>query len=187
MAKWYACKAIITLRDQVNKMAPSRSKSSDGIIGDAAHRKRRSDHNPDSDGAVRAIDLTHSPTKGFDSYRFADHLRVTKDSRISYVISNRRIFSGGTWTWRKYTGLNAHSGHVHISIKRGPHDQAHPWKMPNPHYPPEDPGPMEDFDPADVEAYGHVITEDDGDVVLDNATEGYDGEGNDELGDVDEE
>ena len=193
MAKWYACKAIVTLRDQVNKAYPNRSKISDGVVGDLAHRKRKSDHNPDSDGAVRAIDLTHSPKQGFNSWSFADHLRAARDSRISYVISNRRIFSSSNWAWRKYTGLNAHSGHVHISIKRGPHNDARPWAMPGAApraagaavSPPEEPG--EDFDPNDVEAYGHIITEDDGDVVISDATEGWDGEGEDETGTVEDD
>jgi hypothetical protein len=43
-----------------------------------------------------------------------------------------------------------------------------------------DPPPTEDFDPFDEEAYGHIITEDDGDVEINDATEGYDGEGEDE-------
>ena len=182
MAKWYAAHSITTLRNQVNTKYPNRSKSSDGIIGDLAHRKRKSDHNPDSDGAVRAIDLTHSPKSGFDSYRFADHLRATKDNRISYVISNRRIFSSGNWQWRKYTGSNPHSGHLHLSIKRGPHNDARPWKMPNPHLPDEDTGRMDDYDPNDTVLYGHVITEDDNDVVINDASEGWDEEGEDETG-----
>ena len=43
-------------------------------------------------GVVSAIDITHDPKGGFDSYAFAEWLRTKKDKRIKYVISNKRIF-----------------------------------------------------------------------------------------------
>lgn len=126
--EWRIAASLIKLRDQVNTAFPKRSKDSDGSIGDAAHASRSSDHNPwvqDSKGQpiVTAIDLTHDPKDGFDSYAFADMLMAKKDPRIKYVISNRRIGSGSDgpapWTWRKYTGSNPHDHHVHISVKSG--------------------------------------------------------------------
>lgn len=68
---WRLAHSLETLRAQVNAKWPNRSKSSDGSIGDASHSSRLSDHNPDPSGVVRAIDITHDPLSGFDSYAFA--------------------------------------------------------------------------------------------------------------------
>ena len=120
MADWRLAKSLEKLRAQVNTARPKRSKSSDGSIGDAAHASRSSDHNAwISDGTmsvVSAIDITHDPKGGFDSYRCAEILRTKKDKRIKYVVSNKRIFSATSqpWVWRAYTGSNSHSQHVHI-------------------------------------------------------------------------
>lgn len=62
----------------------------------------------------------------------AEKLRTSKDPRISYVISNKRIFSStkSPWTWRAYTGSNPHSKHVHVSIRRNPHaDSTKEWSI----------------------------------------------------------
>jgi hypothetical protein len=65
---WRPAKSLIQLRDQINQIAPNRSKASDGTIGDAAHASRASDHNPwvrEGDaGVVTAIDITHDPDDG---------------------------------------------------------------------------------------------------------------------------
>jgi hypothetical protein len=125
--------SLSILRSQVDNKYPKRSKVSDGWIGDTAHSSRVSDHNPNSSGVVQALDLTHDPANGFNSYAFAEMLRVSRDPRIKYVISNGRIFSSTTnpWTWRKYTGSNSHSHHVHISVRDEPryYDDARPWEL----------------------------------------------------------
>lgn len=117
---WRLARSLETLRAQVNAKWPNRSKSSDGSIGDASHSSRLSDHNPDPSGVVRAIDITHDPLSGFDSYAFADMILKNQDRRLKYVISNRRIGAGpagpSPGVWRKYTGLNAHDHHCHISV-----------------------------------------------------------------------
>ena len=134
---WRIARALETLRDQVNVMVPHRDKSSDGSIGDAAHASRSSDHNPwvqdGGTGVVTAIDITHDPKGGFDSYVFAEILRRNRDPRIKYVISNRKIFSSvqNPWEWRPYNGANPHDHHVHISVSsnRGLYDSTVPWKL----------------------------------------------------------
>jgi len=119
---------------QIDNAYPNRSKRSDGAIGDAAHRKRKSDHNPNRAGVVQAIDLTHDPNSGFDSYRFAEHLRITKDARIKYVISNHRIFHRGSWVWQRYTQKNPHTAHVHVSVSDDPklYDAQGLWQIRQP-------------------------------------------------------
>lgn len=120
---WRLAKSLHTLREQVNAAWPQRKKQHDGTIGDAAHAGRVSDHNPsildDIHGVVSALDITHDPKGGCDAHGLAEHLRVRRDPRIKYVISNGRIFSSSTspWKWRKYTGKNPHRTHVHISVK----------------------------------------------------------------------
>ena len=130
---WRLAKSLITLRQQIDQRHPKRSKKSDGAVGDLAHRKRKSDHNPNSHGVVTAIDITHDPANGFNSHTFADHLRKMKDRRIKYVISNHKIFSSTTvpWTWRKYTGSNPHVHHVHISVSAMPtmYDSTAMWSV----------------------------------------------------------
>lgn len=116
---WRLARALETLRSQVNAKWPKRSKDSDGSIGDEHHSARTSDHNPDEKGVVRAIDLTHDPKGGFDSYTFADLLLKKQDPRLKYIISNKRIGSGpagpAPGVWRKYSGTNPHNKHCHIS------------------------------------------------------------------------
>lgn len=120
---WRLAKGLETLRSQVNAKYPGRSKDSDGSIGDEHHSARESDHNPDGAGIVHAIDITHDPKGGFDSYAFADMMLSKQDPRLKYVISNRRIGSGpagpSAGVWRKYTGINPHDHHCHISIMSG--------------------------------------------------------------------
>ena len=130
---WHLAKSLVTLRDQANLKWPHRRKDSDGTIGDTSHGARKSDHNPDKTGAVCALDLTHDPASGCDSYRLAQALLDSRDKRIGYVISNGRICSGSRgpspWVWRKYTGANSHSHHVHISVLSDFKDDVSPWRF----------------------------------------------------------
>lgn len=125
--------SLKTFRDQVNKLAPKRSKASDGWIGDVKHQARHSDHNPEPDGTVDAFDLTNDPTNGVDTQKVADALVSSKDKRISYIICNGRIVSGRKgpkpWTWRKYTGANGHYHHMHLSVLDDDQDDTTPWKI----------------------------------------------------------
>ena len=129
-------KSLATLRDQVNALAPNRSKAADGWIGDAAHQATASDHNPNAAGVVTALDITHDPSHGFDSWAFAEMLRQKKDGRVKYVISNGRIFSAtvSPWSWRTYTGSNKHDHHVHVSVSgsKSLYDDPKPWDIAGP-------------------------------------------------------
>lgn len=144
---WRLAKALEKLRDQVNAARPGRRKDSDGSVGDTAHSARASDHNPDGAGVVHAIDITHDPRGGFDSYAFADLLLKKQDPRLKYVISNRRIGSGPSGPspgkWRKYTGSNPHDHHVHVSCVTGAlQDDTRAWDIDaDPDAIPEPPGP----------------------------------------------
>lgn len=134
---WRVAKSLDTLRKQVNAFAPDRDKSSDGTLGDTAHSNRTSDHNPDRNGVVMAMDISHDPAHGVDSYQIAEQLRAAKDKRIKYVISNRKIFGdedyakrnhAKAWEWTKYSGSNPHDKHIHISVNDD-FDSTAPWAV----------------------------------------------------------
>jgi hypothetical protein len=52
----------------------------------------------------------------------ADQIRLAAkrgDKRISYIIFNGRIASSRLgWRWRKYSGINPHIKHCHISFTK---------------------------------------------------------------------
>lgn len=51
---------LTSITAEANRIAPKRRKSSDGMLGDAAHRAEVSDHNPDARGVVHAVDVSQS-------------------------------------------------------------------------------------------------------------------------------
>lgn len=132
---WRLAYSLDTLRNQVNNAYPSRSKASDGTIGDSSHAAVPSDHNPNSLGVVTAMDLTHDPAHGFDAHKTADLLRTNRHPNLKYLISNRRIAGDWTgWNWQTYNGSNPHDKHIHISVgvgndgqSRQPYDDRTAW------------------------------------------------------------
>lgn len=122
---WRLANSIAALRRDVNARWPSRDKTSDGTIGDAAHASRDSDHNPwivvDGVGVVRAFDCD---VDGIDAAWYAEQLRLlglAGDHRLTgggYVIYNRRITASDFSGWKTYTGTNPHTGHVHVSVSQ---------------------------------------------------------------------
>lgn len=118
MNPWRPAYSLTKLLAQVNTTCPARSKASDGIIGDTAHAASVSDHNPDPDGVVHALDLTHDPIHGLDATKLGVALINSHDPRIAYLIVNRRIASStiSPWTWRPYNGTDPHTSHLHLSL-----------------------------------------------------------------------
>ena len=120
MPKPKLSKAAEQLRKEVNLKYPKRDKRSDGWLGDSAHSKRKSDHNPDKDGWVRAIDIDADLNKSNkESWLLAERIKdiATKDNRISYIIHQGRIASRKSkWAWRVYKGSNPHVSHIHVSF-----------------------------------------------------------------------
>lgn len=112
----YLVPTLATLRAEYDAAHPGRDKSFDGWIGDAAHAARKSEHNPDSLGRVRAVDITAKGAAGLD---LAEDCRdaMIRRGQHGYVIHAGRICSSAVraWTWRKYTGSNPHTHHVHVS------------------------------------------------------------------------
>ena len=114
---WVMPLSLQAMEAEANRIAPKRSKASDGSIGDAAHRARKSDHNP-SGRYIHAIDLTHDPKNGFDVHAHARNVAARHDSRIEYIISNGYIAERSNgFRWVKYNGDNPHNKHAHFSIR----------------------------------------------------------------------
>ncbi len=131
---WRLAKSLETLRKQINEAAPTRSKTSDGTIGDAAHASRLSDHNPwvkdGAVGVVTAMDITHDPRNGVDCAAIAEALRTSGDPRLKYIIWNRRIWTPAKAAqWHAYSGVNPHDKHVHVSVvsTKALYDDAKLW------------------------------------------------------------
>jgi hypothetical protein len=124
------CKAGQQLRLQVDDSFGDRDRRSDGWVGDVRHASRHSDHNPDEQGIVRAIDVDRDlsgKAKPDLMPDLADQIRFcakSGDKRISYIIFDGRIASSKkAWAWRSYSGINKHTHHCHISFtKKGDAD-----------------------------------------------------------------
>lgn len=121
---WQLSKAAERLRAELNKAFPARDKRSDGSIGDSAHSNRTSDHNPDIDGWVRAIDVDEDfwGKDGQDpliaNQIVRELLKIAKsDKRLKYIIFEGHIWSvTNKWKKQTYTGTNPHNHHIHISF-----------------------------------------------------------------------
>lgn len=107
------------LWDEVHARWPDGTRF-DGIMGDASHQARKSDHN---DG--NALDIGIIPESSPLGDQIAELLLA--DSRSKYVIWNRRIDTLDGRGWRPYTGPSPHTEHVHLSIHAEARDDMRPW------------------------------------------------------------
>lgn len=122
---WKPVAGITTLKRQVDSRWPNRDKRSDGILGDADHAARVSDHNPDGRGYVHALDIDED-LKGskHDNRWLADQIiayarmKRSGSNRLKYVVYENEIASGTYakhfWTWRGDD--HGHENHMHISF-----------------------------------------------------------------------
>lgn len=119
---WRLSKSAAQLREQLDDSYLERSRKSDGALGDARHSARKSDHNPDKNGWVRAIDVTADLGVGLDETadlvnQIRKYAKKSKRKRIAYIIYRGKIASPIlNWKWRKYRGTNPHNSHFHISF-----------------------------------------------------------------------
>lgn len=116
-----ASPAAIALLRQATAISPLRKKASDGLLPSAAHLKAspNSDHN-----TGLAVDLTHDPKHGIDCAEIYEKLK--EDERVEYLIFNSRIWSKQKGD-RRYTGINPHTKHLHVSIKEAKAKDTSPW------------------------------------------------------------
>lgn len=127
------CAAGVTLRRQINAAFKGRDKSSDGWVADQRHPST-SDHQADSNGMVRALDIDADLDNGKETSAYlAEQLRVAalEDKRIKYIIHNAKIASSKkNWAWRKYDGVNTHVHHIHISFTNRGDDNGEKFAIP---------------------------------------------------------
>ena len=119
-----ATPAAIAVLRQATALKPLRKKISDGLLPSAAHQKA----SPDSDhNTGLAVDLTHDPESGVDCSDIFEKLK--EDKRVKYLIFNKKIWSKDKARLgnRPYTGSNAHTKHLHISINDGYGNDTSPW------------------------------------------------------------
>jgi hypothetical protein len=111
--------ALVQLREQFDDSFPKRDRKSDGWLGDARHSATISDHNPDANGWVRALDVDADLDRNPESMaKIVNQIRkrARKDGRLNYIIFNGRIASRKSlWVWTKYRGINPHRTHAHFS------------------------------------------------------------------------
>lgn len=130
-------KSAIQLREQIDDAFPDRDRTSDGWIGDAKHAARKSDHNPDAQGWVRAIDIDRDlsgKAKPDIMPDLADQIRLygkAHPKRIAYIIFNGKIASNKKgWAWRDYDGINKHNHHCHISFTKAADEASDFFQIP---------------------------------------------------------
>jgi hypothetical protein len=127
MATWYVDKGLGTLISQEKRKHPGLVV---GTIGDEAHRKRKSAHNPEADGSVDAGDFMLG--KAFTKAN-ADAMTAALvehwDKRLHLIIWNRRQISEDNRKWRPYTLSDPHTGHAHIEVNDKHETDNSPWNL----------------------------------------------------------
>lgn len=136
---WKLSEAAERLRKEIDTLFPDRDKRSDGAKGDAAHAARVSDHNPDANGWVRAIDIdedvwgrnNQNPTiANVLAGRIAAAGKNDQKQRIKYVIFEGKIWSKNlNWKGRPYSGSNPHDHHIHVSFNESGDKDGSPFGL----------------------------------------------------------
>ena len=135
---WALAPVLASLRRELLKAYPAVPASAYGTVGDQAHRLRKSDHNPDQRGYVRALDIPYIEHGGVPLPLLAEFLRqvgATQSQRLNpggYVVYNRRTASARTrWKWSTYLGDDPHLRHLHVSCSLLPHFYVlnQPWNV----------------------------------------------------------
>jgi hypothetical protein len=131
---WRVAHAIRTFGDQIMELrGHTDSYPVDGTLGDLAHSNRVSDHNPDANGIVRALDF-YEHKLGFVDGVF-ETMRLARDPRVKYAIHDKRMFAsydavgGPAWQWREYTGANGHVTHGHLSVLPTGDNDSRPFQL----------------------------------------------------------
>lgn len=135
---WALAPTLAQLRRELLAAYPAVPSPAYGTIGDDAHRARHSDHNPDKNGYVRAIDVPNVKHDGPSLDLLAEFLRRVgsgQSHRVNpggYVVWNRRVASSRSrWLWTTYLGESPHTDHLHLSCSLLPlwYGDDHRWNV----------------------------------------------------------
>lgn len=126
-----------SFRQEVNRRYPKRKKTSDGTLGDQAHKARVSEHNPDSDGTIDAFDMdvnlfgsdndTGSAAEDAEVRKLIKEFLSKPEAQL--VIYDRHIYNpdiqGGKARWYGdwSSGKNPHDHHVHFQARQSKEDR----------------------------------------------------------------
>lgn len=133
---WHLSPSLEVLRDEINERWPNRDRRSDGSIGDASHQAGTSDHNPDANESVNAIDVDEdihhigASGKSEEIYKIIEAFE--KHPAAHYWIYEGQIADKDDgWTRRSYSGSNRHTEHAHFSIRHGNEyeNDTRPWGL----------------------------------------------------------
>lgn len=125
---WRRARSLIVLEEEIQEVAPG---TTVWDIGDEAHQQRDSDHNPNQDDVVCAIDVLNNA--GLDLQWFVDTITTTDPPALKYVIYRNRIWFPQTG-WQPYSGKWHSHGHVSAGWgpdgqSTGPYDDISPWGL----------------------------------------------------------
>lgn len=123
---WTVAPALEQMQRELNIKFPNRIRP-DWTIGDEDHSSRTSDHNPNWEDVVTAMDV-----RGRDVAQWLwDFLLESRDKRLKYVIHDEEIFSSviSPWIVGVYYGSNGHIDHLHVSVgpEKSKYDDNRPW------------------------------------------------------------
>jgi hypothetical protein len=115
--KWRLAKSLVRLTDEIKTEYPG---TTVWDIGDQAHQSGWSDHNrSECSDVVCAIDVKSDG--GMYKAAFVRHLLANPHPDLRYVIYNRKIYQRkNNFAAQGYSGVNAHTEHVHVSVGNGP-------------------------------------------------------------------
>lgn len=126
--RWTVAPCLQVFSGQLRSLAPGVRIDT---IGDADHSARASDHNPDDDQMVCALDAFDHKLVDDNvlALALADPAHRVDWPRIKYVINGRRIWSPARADegWRPYRGPNPHDTHCHLSVTQAGKRNTHRW------------------------------------------------------------
>lgn len=139
---WRVVNSLQKLNEQIRAYAPravppATDVNAWGSLADDAHSSS-SDHYPHffaalgTTAVVCARDFPHAPALGLDGGVVTEALRISRDSRIGYLIFNRQITGPNHgWHWEDYDGSDPHDTHFHVSsVHTAAADSTAAWTLP---------------------------------------------------------
>jgi len=122
--------ALLQLRAQLDARYPHRSRASDGIMGDAAHKLRRSAHNL-GDAFDVTEDFANGPNLPVLVAELCRQMRANPDGRLALIIYERRKYRARDgWRGVRYLGPNPHTLHAHLEVRHSHRAIVRPWTLP---------------------------------------------------------